>query len=81
MKSHPELASTYLSLRGAQEIAERRIADPKDRERFLTLVREAMAKSIKNGEPLPSVRLRERPQQPEHKIPSAPLPKRDGPMR
>ena len=81
VKSHPELASTYLSLRGAQEIAEHRIADPKDRERFLTLVREAMAKSIKNGEPLPAVRLRERPQQPEHKIPSAPLPKRDGPMR
>jgi hypothetical protein len=81
VKSHPELAATYLSLRGAQEIAERRIADPKDRERFLTLVREAMAKSIKNGEPLPAVRLRERPQQPEHKIPSAPPPKRDGPMR
>ena len=81
VKSHPELASTYLSLRGAQEIAERRIADPKDRERFIALVREAMAKSIKNGEPLPAVRLRERPQQPEHKIPSVPVPKRDGPVR
>ena len=38
-----------LSLRGAEEIAERRIADPKDRERFLALVREAMASSVKNG--------------------------------
>jgi hypothetical protein len=58
VRSRPELASTYLSLRGAEEIAERRIADPKDRERFLALVREAMASSVKNGEPLPTIRLR-----------------------
>jgi|SRR5579859_4102383 len=55
----PELVSTFLSLRGAQGIAERRIADPKDRERFLALVREAMANSIKKGEPLPAVRIRD----------------------
>ena len=55
----PELISTFLSLRGAQAIAERRIADPKDRERFLALVREAMANSIKKGEPLPAVRIRD----------------------
>lgn len=55
----PELVSTFLSLRGAQAIAERRIADPKDRERFLALVREAMANSVKKGEPLPAVRIRE----------------------
>jgi hypothetical protein len=55
----PELVSTFLSLRGAQAIAERRIADPKDRERFLALVREAMVNSVKNGEPLPTVRIRE----------------------
>jgi hypothetical protein len=81
VKQHPELASTYLSLRGAQEIAERRISDPKDRERFLKLVREAMAKSIKNGEPLPVVRVREQARQsgrPEVPYPSA---KRDPPTR
>ena len=63
VKERPELMSTFLTLRGAQELAERRIADPKDREKFLTLVREAMAASIKQGEPLPTVRLRnlERP--------------------
>jgi hypothetical protein len=61
VRSRPELASTYLSLRGAEEIAERRIADPKDRERFLALVREAMASSVKNGQPLPTVRMRDRP--------------------
>jgi hypothetical protein len=82
VKSHPELAATYLSLRGAQEIAERRIADPKDRERFLALVREAMAKSIKDGDPLPGIRLRDRSTQPTHEI-TARLPgsKRDAPTR
>jgi hypothetical protein len=58
VKEHPELMSTYLTLRGAQEIAARRIADPKDRDRFVALVREAMSGSIKKGEPLPTVKLR-----------------------
>ena len=37
----------------------KRIADPQDRERFLALVKGAMAGSIRKGEPLPAVRLRE----------------------
>jgi len=68
VRAHPELTSTFLSLRGAQEIANRRIADPKDRERFLALVREAMVGSIRSGEPLPVVRLRTA----ERTAPSAP---------
>jgi hypothetical protein len=80
-KKHPELISTYLSLRGAQAIAERRIADPKDRERFLALVREAMGKSINGGDPLPSIRLRERPKQIEKKTPPIPVSRRDEPTR
>lgn len=72
VKSQPELLSTFLTLRGAQELAERRIADPADRERFVALVREALASSIKKGEPLPPVRLRER--QTAH----APSPKKAG---
>jgi hypothetical protein len=79
VKQQPELASTYLSLRGAQEIAERRISDPKDRERFLKLVREAMARSIKNGEPLPVVRIREQPRKPDRT--EVPTVKRDAPTR
>jgi hypothetical protein len=59
VRDHPELISTYLSLRGAQEIANRRMADPKDRERFVALVREAIAGSVEKGEPLPVVRMRE----------------------
>jgi hypothetical protein len=58
VKADPELMSTYLTLRGAQELAERRISDPKDREKFVALVREAMAGSIQHGEPLPTVKLR-----------------------
>lgn len=58
VKAHPELMSTYLTLRGAQEIAEQRIADPQDRERFVALVREAIAGSIKKGEPMPAMRMR-----------------------
>jgi hypothetical protein len=59
VRAHPELKSSFLSVRAAQEFAARRIADPKDRERFLILMREAMAASIHRGEPLPAVRLRD----------------------
>ena len=58
VKDRPELVSTYLSLRGAEDIAERRIKDPKDRDRFLALVREAIGQSIKDGKPLPAVQVK-----------------------
>jgi hypothetical protein len=69
LRRSPELLSTFLTLRGAQEIAERRIADPQDRERFVALVKEAMAKSVERGEPLPVVNIREQTNDP---APSAP---------
>jgi hypothetical protein len=81
VKSHPELASTYLSLRGAREIAERRIADPKDRERFVALVRDAMAASIKEGAPLPAVRLRFGSKQAGDEPPPRVASRDDGPAR
>lgn len=58
VRERPELRSTFLSVRAAEEFAAKRIADPKDRERFLELVKGAMASSIQKGEPLPSVSLR-----------------------
>ena len=73
VRSGPELASTYLSLRSAQELAEQRIADPKERERFVALVREAIAGSIQKGEPLPVVRMHEASRSRRH----APAPTRD----
>jgi len=59
MRTHPELAGTYLNLRAA-EIAARTMRDAADQQRFVTLVRNAMADQIERGEPLQPVRLRER---------------------
>jgi putative DNA primase/helicase len=78
VRAHPELKSTFLSLRSAEELAAQRIANPEDREKFLSLVREAIAGSIKRGEPLPEVRLRDR----EKEGPPAPVvPKPEDPTR
>jgi hypothetical protein len=80
VRAHPELKSAYLSVRAAQEFAAQRIADPKDRARFMDLVRGAMAGSIQKGEPLPSVRLRENAK--SEPVPSQPTGrKRDEPTR
>jgi hypothetical protein len=76
VREHPELKSTFLSIRAAEEFAAARIKDPKDRERFLGLVKGAMVGSIRKGEPLPAVRLRD----PESKAPAT-SPKREEPTR
>lgn len=60
VRTHPELAGTYLYLRGAEEIARRRIRDPEDQRRFVETVRGALADSVARGEPLAAMRLRER---------------------
>jgi hypothetical protein len=60
VRAHPELKSTFLSVRAAEEFAAKRIANPEDRERFLDLVKGAMSASIHKGEPLPSTSLRDR---------------------
>jgi putative DNA primase/helicase len=78
VRAHPELKSTFLSLRSAEELAAQRIANPEDREKFLSLVREAIAGSIKRGEPLPEVRLRDRDKE---SPPAPPVPKVDDPTR
>jgi len=61
VRQHPELASTYLHLRGAEEVAARRIRDPEDQRKFVSLVRSALADSVALGEPLQPVRLRKSP--------------------
>jgi len=55
LREHPELRSAFLSVRAAEQFAAQRIRDPKDRERFLQLVKDAMSGSIRKGEPLPSI--------------------------
>ena len=61
VRAHPELRSAFLSVRAAEEFASQRIANEADRAKFLDLVRGAIAGSIKQGQPLPSVRLRSEP--------------------
>jgi hypothetical protein len=81
VRERPELRSTFLSVRAAEAFAAQRISDPKDRERFLELVRGAIASSIHRGEPLPSVSLRacaERKPRPAAKPPD---PEREDPTR
>lgn len=60
VRTHPELKSTFLTVRAAEEYAAKTIASPEDRERFLKLIRGAIASSIHKGEPLPSTSLRNR---------------------
>jgi putative DNA primase/helicase len=81
VRAHPELKSTFLTERAAEEFAVQRIADPRDRERFLELVRGAMAGSLKKGEPLPAVRIRERPRSVESSNALGKPRRRDGPTR
>jgi hypothetical protein len=64
VRAHPELKSTFLSVRAAEEFAAKRISNSQDRERFLDLVRGAMASSIRKGEPLPAATMRNRAQDP-----------------
>jgi hypothetical protein len=59
MRLRPELKSSYLSIRAAAEFAQRRIADPKDREQFVEFVKGAIAGSIRQGEPVPEVKIKE----------------------
>ena len=60
VRAHPELKSTFLTVRAAEEVAAQRIANPEDRERFIELVRAAIAGSVRKGEPLPTTSLRNR---------------------
>ena len=81
VRERPELRSTFLSVRAAEEFAARRIADPRDRERFLELVRGAIANSIRRGEPLPSVSLRASPERKTLTTSKTADPKREDPAR
>jgi hypothetical protein len=60
VRERPELTGSYLVLKAADEVASRKIRDPQDRERFVALIRGALADAIERGEPLPAVRIRER---------------------
>jgi hypothetical protein len=81
VRERPELRSTFLSVRAAEDFLARRIADPRDRERFLELVRGAIASSIHRGEPLPSVSLRASPERKTLNNSKTADPEREDPTR
>lgn len=53
VRDHPELAGAYWALDSATKVASERIADRGSRDRFVALVREALAHAVERGEPLP----------------------------
>lgn len=55
----PELSSTLLTLRAAREFAEKRVKDPKDQQRFMSLVKEAIEDSGRRAELMATVKLRQ----------------------
>jgi hypothetical protein len=68
--AHPELVGTFLQLRAA-ELAARRLRDPQDQQRFVSLVRGALADAVERGDPLQPVRLRNRPARTPQRAPRA----------
>jgi hypothetical protein len=56
VRNHPELIGAYWALDSAGKVAEARIANPESRQRFVALVREALAHATERGEALPSAR-------------------------
>jgi hypothetical protein len=57
-RNHPELLGAYWALDSAGKVAEARIRNPESRERFVQLVREALAHAIERGEPIAEGRRR-----------------------
>ena len=54
IRNHPELLGAYWALDSAKKIAAQRISDRGSRERFVALVRDALAHATERGEPLPA---------------------------
>jgi hypothetical protein len=80
VRKRPELRSTFLSLRAAEQLAAQRIADPQDREKFLSMVREAMTASTDRGTPMPDIPLRRNVRNNEARSPATKK-NRDDPTR
>lgn len=76
LEKRPELKSGFLSMRAAEDFAERRIRDPKERDAFLRNVQSVLDGSILNHTPLPDVRLKDRAKKSEQQ--RAPAVKPDG---
>lgn len=58
IRNHPELLGAYWALDSAGKVADARIKNPESRQRFVQLVREALAHAIERGEPIAEGRTR-----------------------
>jgi hypothetical protein len=76
-RRHPELVGTYLQMHAAQ-LAARQFRDPQDQQKFVSLVRTALADAVARGEPLPPVRLKEKTAVP---TPTSPIRGEEAPAR
>ena len=64
LAEHPELKSTFLTMRAAKALADERLPNAADRERFLKLVQEAIHQSTHKNEPVREPRVRKRATRP-----------------
>jgi hypothetical protein len=58
-REHPELAGALATVRLAELFAAKHLSTDPDRDRFVKLVRDAMARAIEHGVPVPAPKLRE----------------------
>jgi hypothetical protein len=77
-RAHPELAAAIAWLHLAERLAQSRIADPDDQQRFVAMVREGLAQAVGRSEAIPAPKLRVVAQRPrkEDKQPA-----KSGPVR
>ena len=59
IKAHPDLVGAYAILRAAQVVADQNFQSREDRERFMTLAKETLARQMAERQGVPAVRVRE----------------------
>lgn len=62
VKEHPDLVNAYAVVRAAQLVAEQKFNSAEDRERFVGMARESLAKQIEQNREIPQVRVKDREQ-------------------
>jgi len=58
VEAHPELTAALAWIHLAERLAERAIADPRDQDRFVSMVREGLARALERSQPVVPPKLR-----------------------
>lgn len=64
IKAHPDLVGAYAILRAAQVVADQNFQSREDRERFMALAKETVARQMAERQGVPAVRIREQSSEP-----------------